>query len=195
MHRLRVTDVTAGVKTPLNRHRLGPAVPASCYKESVSVSSVGGLSVNIPDPAFYSSGNLPAGLDPASSTTAATASTSSRAKAIVAEYNLLNQQDTAELLYASFLTPEQGIINANNVLQQAANIQDQQLAQARNARTSLSDAEVSGTTPTTTAAPASDVSNLPSVSSLISQSNAAAQAALAAFAKAPAGSSILDFQA
>jgi hypothetical protein len=39
------------------------------------------------------------------------------------------------------------------------------------------------------------VSNLPSASSLISQSDAAAQAALAAFAKAPAGSSILDFQA
>lgn len=173
-------------------------VPASCYKKSVSVSSVGGIAVNIPDPGFYSSGNLPAGLDPSSSTTSAASTgstTSSAAKAIVAEYNVLNQQDTAELLYASFLTPEQGIINANNVLQQAAALQDQALVQAQNARTSLSDAEVSGTTPASTATPASDVSNLPSASSLISQSDAAAQAALAAFAKAPAGSSIIDFQA
>jgi hypothetical protein len=174
-------------------------VAASCYNGSVSVSSVGGLSVNLPDPGFYSSGNLPAGLDPASSATTTSASTgstaSSAAKAIQAEYNLLNQQDTAELLYASFLTPEQGIINANAVLQQAANIQDQQLAAAQAARLAQSDAEVTGSTPASGATPAGDVSNLPSASSLISQSDAAAQAALAAFAKAPAGSSILDFQA
>ena len=154
--------------------------------------------MNLPDPGFYSSGNLPAGLDPASSTTpaASTGSTTSRAaKAIQAEYNLLNQQDTAELLYASFLTPEQGIVNANAVLQQAANIQDQQLAQAQAARLAKSDAEVLGATPASSPTPASDVANLPSASTLIAQSDAAAQAALAAFAKAPAGSSILDVQA
>jgi hypothetical protein len=169
----------------------------------VSVSSVGGISVSVPDPGFYSSGNLPYGLDPASTpatttgtSTASTGSTtSSSAQAIQAEYNLLNQQDTAELLYASFLTPEQGLANADNVLEQAAQLQDTAIEQAQNARTSLSDAEVSGTTPTSTATPASDVSNLPSASSLISQSDAAAQAALTAFANAPAGASIIDYQA
>jgi hypothetical protein len=172
----------------------------------VSVSSVGGISVTIPDPAFYSSGNLPAGLDPASSpasTTASTASTtastgstaSTNASAIQNEYNLLNTDDTEELLYASFLTPDQGLANADDVLAQAAELQDEQLSTQQQSLLANADADVTGTSLTSSSTPATDVSNLPSLSDLLSQSDSDAQAALTAFANAPAGSSIIDYQA
>lgn len=171
-----------------------------CYNGSVSVSSVGGISVTIPDPAYYSSGNLPAGLDPASSTTssttASTASTASTsASAIQNEYNLLNTDDTEELLYASFLTPDQGLANADDVLAQAAELQDEQLSTQQQATLANADADVTGSSSTSSATLSTDDSNLPSLSDLLSQSDSDAQAALTAFASAPAGSSIVDYQA
>jgi NAD(P)H-dependent flavin oxidoreductase YrpB (nitropropane dioxygenase family) len=156
-------------------------------------TTVGGISV--PDPGFYSSGSLPWGIGaPLAAGTPAPA-TGVNVQALQNEYKTLQQQDTAELLYASFLTPEQGLVNANNVLQQAAQLQDEQLAAQQQARLANAQAGVTGDSSSTGATPASDVSNLPSVSSLLARSDAAAQSVLSAYAKGPAGSSILDFQA
>jgi hypothetical protein len=141
------------------------------------VSNVGG--VNIPDPGFYSSGRLPWGLDPATSPIADALKTpvAPNAKQIQAEYHTLNQQDTAELLYASFLSPAASLANTDAVLEQAARLQNEQLAAQQQAELAKAGAD------------------LPSVSNIIADSNAAAQSALSNYAKAPAGSSILDYQA
>jgi len=157
------------------------------------VSNVGG--VNVPDPGFYSSGNLPWGVDaPLTAVTSGT-KTSTAVPAIQQEYAALNQADAAELLYASFLTPAQSLANGNDVLQQAAALQDQQLAAQQQQTLANANADVTGSSSTTSSAPATDVSNLPSVASLLSQSDAEAQATLTAFANAPSGSSIIDYQA
>src|SRR6185437_8051737 len=109
--------------------------------EAVS-TNVGGVS--IPDPGFYSSGSLPWGVSaPLANSTPAPA-TGVNVQALQSEYHLLKQQDTAELLYASFLTPEQGLVNANNVLQQAAQIQDEQVAAQQQARLAGAQADVTG---------------------------------------------------
>jgi len=159
------------------------------------MSNVGGVS--IPDPGFYSSGNLPWGLDPATNPLPSTTTSSSTATpAIQQEYAALNTADTEELLYASFLSPADSLANGNDVLQQAAALQAQQLAAQQQTTLANANADVTGSSSTTTSStPASDVSNLPSVASLLSQSDAEAQATLTAFANAPSGSSIIDYQA
>jgi hypothetical protein len=160
------------------------------------VSNVGG--VNIPDPGFYSSGTLPWGLDPSTSPITATLATpvAPNAQAIQSEYNLLKQQDTAELLYASSLTPAQSLINTDAVLEQAATIQDQQLAAQQQALLSNAQSQVTGSSSSTSSStPSSDVSNLPSVTSILAASDAAAQSVLSNYANAPTGSSIVDYQA
>ena len=159
------------------------------------MSNVGG--VNIPDPGFYSSGTLPWGLDPTTSPITGTLKTpvSANAQQIQAEYNTLNQQDAAELLYASFLSPAASLANTDAVLEQAATLQNEQLAAQKQATLANAQADVTGSSSNSSGTPASDVTNLPSVTSILAASDAAAQSVLSNYANAPAGSSILDFQA
>jgi len=131
-----------------------------------------------------------------------------------AEFLTLQQQDTAELLYASFLSPTAGLENADEVLGQAAQLLGTpgSLASAQATSTastsgstsssassgSSSASSTGSSTSSSSASPSSSVSSLlgfPSVSSILSGSDAAAQQTLTAYGNAPAGSSIIDYQA
>jgi hypothetical protein len=107
------------------------------------------------------------------------------------EFLTLKQQDTAELLYASFLSPSDSLANSDAVLGQAA--------QLLGTPGSLPSASAAPSAPATSAATAAttstDPATAPSVASLFAASDAAAQQALSAYANAPAGSSIIDYQA
>jgi hypothetical protein len=111
-----------------------------------------------------------------------------------AEFDTLQQQDTAELLYASFLSPSDALANADAVFGQAAQLlaaPGSQSAAQTAANSSDSTAPPASTTSTTSSA----LPDLPSVSSILAASDSEAQATLTAFKNAPVGSSILDFQA
>lgn len=175
------------------------------------MSSLSPLSgVAIPDPASYSTGSLPIGITsplntnlPATgpgaivpTTTTSSTGVKTTTSPLLSEYNLLQQEDTAELIQVSFFdTQAQAQANVADVLAQAANLQAQQQAATQQANVNNAQAQIDGTTSTSSTTSANDVSNLPSLSDLISQSDAAANAALTSYGKAPAGSNILDFQA
>lgn len=183
----------------------------------MSVSSVG--SISTPDPGFFSTGSSgPAGLTTlnasvetpppvtaataaASTSTPGTTSGSKTISPLQAEYNLLQQEDTQELLTASFESPSASLANANDVFAQVATIQDQQLAAQQQQNLDNAQAAIDGSSSSTTtsstlsAADNADVSNLPTLTDLLSQSDSAAQTALGKFSSAAAGSSILDVQA
>jgi hypothetical protein len=118
-------------------------------------------------------------------TPAAAASTSSTQSSYQTEFQTLNQQDTAELLYASFLSPSDGLANANAVLQQAASL----LGTPGHPASDVT------YTPASTSTASSATANLPSVSSILAASGEEADQTLQNYANAPVGSSILDVQA
>ncbi len=144
---------------------------------------------------------LSSGQAPNATPTSATPATSTLSS-YQAEFLTLRQQDTAELLYASFLSPTAGLANADAVLGQAAQLLGTpgSLPTAQNASTggSSSPSSTASSTSSAAATPSSSVSNavgLPSVSSILSASDATAQQTLAAYGNAPVGSSIIDYQA
>lgn len=96
-----------------------------------------------------------------------------------AQYLNLQQYDTQELLYASFLSPDAALANTDAVLGQAA-----QLLAAPGSQSASQ-----------TAANAGSTAAVPSVASILAASDQQAAQTLAAYANAPAGSSILDYQA
>jgi hypothetical protein len=176
----------------------------------MSVSSLG--SISAPDPGFYSVGsNGPAGLDtlnapveatpPTAAATTPSPSTTTGSASITplqAEYNLLQKEDTQELLTASFESPTDSLANADSVFQQVAAIQDSQLAAQQqqnlaNAQAAIDGSSSSSTTSSTLST--ADASNLPTLQDLFDSSDAAAQTALNNYSNAPAGSSIIDYQA
>lgn len=112
-------------------------------------------------------------------TAAAAATQTGKISTYQTAFRNLQQYDTRELLYASFLSPEDSLANGNAILQQAAAL--------------LAAPGTPATPPAST--PPSAPTQLRSVSAILAESDAAAQKTLAAYAKAPAGSSILDFQA
>jgi len=98
------------------------------------------------------------------------------------------------LLYASFLSPQQGLANADAVLGQAA-----QLLGTPGSSTPADQAAAATATPaassSSTSSASSSLNNLPSVASILAASDQQAQQTLTAYANAPVGSSILDYQA
>jgi len=118
-----------------------------------------------------------------------------------AEFDTLQQDDTAELLYASFLSPSAGLANADAVLSQAATLLGTpgnpgtlgaaQSTAASGASTSTSGSSSSSTSSSTDTDP---LANLPSVADILAASDEEAQQTLQAYADAPAGSSIIDYQ-
>jgi len=137
----------------------------------------------------------------------ATTSPTSTTSSYQAEFLTLQQQDTAELLYASFLSPTAGLENADEVLGQAAqllgtpgSLATAQSTSTSTPSTSTASSSSTGSSSTTSAASspsstASSVLGLPSVSSILAASDAEAQQTLAAYGNAPSGSSIIDYQA
>ncbi len=140
-----------------------------------------------------------------------------------AEYLTLQQQDTAELLYASFLDPADALANADSVLGQAAallgtpgslptSLSSSQStggtsssgATGSSSSTSSTSGSTSSTSGTSSSGSGSSTSGtssfqsllgFPSVSDILNASNAEADQTLNAYTGAPAGSSILDYQA
>jgi hypothetical protein len=106
------------------------------------------------------------------------------------QYLSLQTYDTQELLYASFLSPSAGLANADSVLGQAAALLDTPSTATSQAAGSSTTASGSSTSSTS-----SSLTNLPSVASILAASDNAAQQTLTAYANAPVGSSILDYQA
>ena len=116
--------------------------------------------------------------------TATTVSNTTTLSSYQTEYNTLNSQDTQELLYASFLSPEDSLSNGNAVLQQAATLLG-----------SPGHPGTADTTYTPTPVAETDTTDLPSVADILAQSDEDAQKTLTAYANAPVGSSIIDYQA
>jgi hypothetical protein len=122
----------------------------------------------------------------------ATGSATSGLSTYQTEYNNLQAYDTSELLYASFLSPADGLANADAVLGQAAQLLGTPGSPpASTSSTSNSSTSTSGSSTTSSTAP----ENLPSVASILAASDASAQQTLTNYAAAPVGSSIIDYQA
>ena len=133
------------------------------------------------------------GSAPVATPPAAASPTSGKISPYEAAYQNLNQYDTQELLYASFLSPQDSLANGNAVLQQAATLLGSPGHPGTLATSAPSTPPASA--PTSTSTGSGSLENLPSVSSILAASDQAAQTTLAAYANAPAGSSILDVQA
>jgi hypothetical protein len=111
----------------------------------------------------------------------------------------LQQYDTQELLYASFLSPADSLANTNSVLEQAAALLGSP-GHPGTLATSEAAATPASTTPpasssSSTSSSSGALTNLPSVASILAASDTEAQQTLNAYANAPVGSSILDYQA
>jgi len=160
------------------------------------LSSVGAsllTSGSAPNPAPAAASTSPASTptSPAGASTSPAGASTSPAGALStyqAQYLNLQQYDTQELLYASFLTPSESLANADSVLEQAATLLG-----------SPGHPGTLATSATSTAPPPSSASsaltNLPSVASILAASDSEAQQTLNAYANAPVGSSVLDYQA
>ena len=120
-----------------------------------------------------------------------------------AEYLNLQQYDNQELLYASFLSPEAGLANFDSVLEQAAQLLGTPgspgpalaVTPTSVSPTTTSTSGTSTTPSTSTSSTSSALTNLPSIASILAASDDEAQQTLNAYANAPVGSSILDYQA
>jgi len=147
-----------------------------------------------------------------STTTAAAAPAAGTLSTYQAQYLSLQEYDNEELMYASFLSPEAGLANADSVFAQAAILLGSPGSPGTLATgaspTILGSSSTSATTPTSsnTTTPTSSSStststasgalnNLPSVSSILAASDTEAEQTLNAYSIAPVGSSILDYQA
>ena len=116
------------------------------------------------------------------------------------QFASLQQYDTQELLYASFLSPDDALANGNAVLSQAAKLLDSKSYEAQPPATTTDPTTTTGSTTTgtsTTGTPASatTVPARQSITDILKASDDAANAALKAYSNAPAGSSIIDFNA
>jgi hypothetical protein len=173
------------------------------------ISSIGsspassGTSSSLPNGGLSSVGasllSTGAAPDPSSDTAKAAAGSITSYQA---EFDTLQQQDTAELLYASFLSPEAGLENADAVLGQAATLLGTPGNPGTLGATQSTTPPATTTTPPattstsgSTSSASSALTNLPSVASILAASDNEANQTLTAYANAPVGSSILDYQA
>jgi hypothetical protein len=107
------------------------------------------------------------------------------------QYANLQQYDNQELLYASFLSPSDSLANADSVLQQAAALLGSPGHPGTLATSAASSTPPASSTSTTSSA----LTNLPSVQSILDASDEEALKTIQNYVNAPAGSSILDYQA
>jgi len=156
------------------------------------ISSIG--SSSLPNGGLSSVGAslLSTGQAPNPAAPAAPASSSSTISPYQAEYLNLQQYDNQELLYASFLSPQAALDNFDAVMGQAAQLLDTPASSAPAASTTTPS---TNTSTTSTSSASSSLTNLPSVSSILAASDTEAEQTLNAYANAPVGSSILDYQA
>jgi hypothetical protein len=160
----------------------------------MSSTPIGSYTVPPPAEYTYPSGNLPEGIEPASSSSTSSSSSSSSSSAsststtnpYVQEYDTLQSDDLQELFNVSFGTQQNSALNIDSVLAQwvAVDAQEQE-AQAQLIQTTLNNAGSSTTDAT---------SNIPTLEELQSQSDQDAQTVLNNYSSAPSGSSIVDFQ-
>ena len=146
--------------------------------------------------------DLPAGLEPttsgatnssssgsSSSSTTSTSATQPAQNPYLQAYATLQSMDTQELMNVTFGSQDNANQNILSVLSQWAAIQAQEQATQEQAMQN----QISSLG--TTSSSSSTIDNVPSLDSIISQSDQAANNALQQYASAPAGSSIIDYQA
>jgi len=164
----------------------------------MSVSSVG--SGSLPEPGSYtytpslptglSGGSAPSSVSSGTSSTTSSTSSSSTTSATsaatgttispyVAEYNSLQSYDAAELIQVSLDSPTAASSNVEGVLAQAAALQSQQTAAGNAALASAANADIQGTSSSSSTTSANDpLSDIPSYESIVSQSDTDADDAL-----------------
>lgn len=140
---------------------------------------------------------------PATSTAAPT--NSAGLTSYQSEFLNLQQYDDQELLYASQLSFSAGLENADSVFLQAAallgspgspgTLQSPISTQTGSTQSSQTSATQPTSSNSSTSTASNALSNLPSVSSILAASDDEAEQTLNAYANAPVGSSILDYQA
>lgn len=106
------------------------------------------------------------------------------------QFASLQQYDTQELLYASFLSPDDALANGEAVLSQAAKLLDSKSYEATPATDATTTTDSTDSTTQSATAPARQ-----SITDILKASDDAANAALKAYSNAPAGSSIIDYNA
>ncbi|MGA3038198.1 MAG: hypothetical protein ABSE64_12030 [Vulcanimicrobiaceae bacterium] len=158
----------------------------------MSSTPIGSSTVPSPAEYTYPSGNLPEGIEPASSSSSTSSTTSSSSTSTpttnpyVQEYDTLQSEDLQELFNVSFGTQQNSALNIDSVLAQWVEINAQeQEAQASTIATLVNNAGSSTTDAT---------ANIPTLEDIQSQSDQQAQTALNSYSSAPSGASIVDFQ-
>lgn len=162
-----------------------------CYSEGMSgISSISsGSSSSLPNGGLSSVGASLLSSGSAPNPVPAAAKPSNTESTYQTEYANLQQYDNQELLYASFLSPSDSLANADSVLQQAAVL----LGSPGHPGTLATGASTTPASSTSTASSA--LTNVPSVQSILDASDQEALKTIQNYVNAPAGSSILDYQA
>ncbi len=156
---------------------------------SVTSSSLPNGGLSSVGASLLSSGQAPNPIPAATPSSSANSAT-----AIQQQYAAFETYNQQELLYASFLSPSDGLANADSVLEQAAQLLGTPGSQPASSTQTQSSSDASSA-PSSTSSSSGALTNLPSVASILAASDSEAQQTLNAFANAPVGSSILDFQA
>ena len=173
---------------------IGSSPASSGTSSSLTTNSLPNGGLSAVGASLLSTGAAP---DPSSDAAKAAAGSISSYQA---EFDTLQQQDTAELLYASFLSPSAGLANADAVLGQAATLlgtpgNPGTLGASQSSTSTSTTPPAATSTSGTTSSASSALNILPSVASILAASDNAANQTLTAYANAPVGSSILDYQA
>jgi hypothetical protein len=185
-----------GRASQLRKRRLLPRhfQPPWCYIVLVSgISSISsGSSSSLPNGGLSSVGAslLDTGSAPNPVPAPAAAATPTEPSTYQKQFAALQQYDNQELLYASFLSPSDALANADSVFQQAATL----LGSPGHPGT-LATQAAAAATPSSTSTASSALTNLPSVQSILDASDQEALQTIQNYVNAPAGSSIIDYQA
>ena len=181
--------------------------PSSAYSSSLGSSSLPNGGLSAVGESLLTTGQAP---NPVTSTSTAAPTNSAGLTSYQSEFLNLQAYDDQELEYASQLSFSAGLQNADSVFLQAAALlgtPGSQNSLSSGLQSTLSTGAASGstsgtttsTTPTSTnsstSSASSNLQNLPSVASILAASDDEAQQTLNAYANAPVGSSILDYQA
>jgi hypothetical protein len=168
--------------------------PSSAFSSSLGSSSLPNGGLSSVGASLLTTGAAPNPVPTAAAPSPDTLST------YQAQYLSLEQYDDQELLYASFLSPSAALANADSVFLQAAALLGSPgspgtLATGATPTTSSSTTAPASSNSSSTASTSNALNNLPSIGSILAASDDEAQQTLNAYANAPVGSSILDYQA
>jgi L-aspartate oxidase len=184
---------------------IGSSPVSSGLSSSLGSSSLPNGGLSSVGASLLSTGQAP---NPVPDTSTAAPTNSAGLTSYQSEFLNLQAYDDQELMYASSLSFSAGLANADSVFLQAAALLgtpgstlstgvDSTLSTGTNSTGATGSTGTTGTTNSTssTSTASSALNNLPSVASILAASDDEADQTLNAYANAPVGSSILDYQA